>query len=89
MSGNSKVNLPTYIKDGGFETQEDFFQLMTLILTDWFNSNGFFLPSLTDAEVTKLLTLTPTPKQRIWINSTINKIQFLDTTGTLQVVTSV
>lgn len=81
-------NLPPYRADSDYNNQERYQELLNLILSDWFNSDGFVLPALTDAQVTQILARVPVPTQRIWINSTSNKIQFLDTTGTLQTVTS-
>ena len=83
------TDLPQYRADPDYNSQERYQELLNLPLSFWFNPNGFALPALTAAEVTSILALSPVPTQRIWINSTLNKIQFLDTTGTLQTVTSV
>ncbi len=88
MSG--PVDLPQYIKDGDFIGQQDYFQLNAKILTDWFNSNGFFQPSLTNAQVVLLLALsTPPPAGTHWFNTDLNKMQFMGNTNTVQTVTSV
>lgn len=83
------TDLPQYLNYDDAATERRYQELFNLILTGWFNSNGFFLPALSNTEVTSIMALTPTPVQRIWINSNTNKIQFLDTAGALHVVTSV
>ncbi|MEO6077574.1 MAG: hypothetical protein ABIP54_02195 [Candidatus Andersenbacteria bacterium] len=84
MSGG-KINLPTYVIQADQELYQDEFNQT---LRQWFNSDGFFLPALTSAEVVLLMALAPTPVQKVWINSDLNKMQFLDTVGALQTVTS-
>lgn len=82
-------DLPTYIKNGDFIQQEGYFELLSLILTKWLNSNGWLLPTLTDAQVTALLALSvPPEKGTIWFNTTKNKLQFVDNSGATQIVTS-
>ena len=83
------TDLPPYRADSDYTNQERYQELLNLMLTDWFNPNGFALPALSNAQVADILALVPVPTQRIWINSNLNKIQFLDTSGTLQTVTSV
>jgi len=88
MSGLA-VDLPTYIKNGDFPQQEGYFELVSLILTEWLNSNGWLLPTLTDTQVTALLALSSPPQSgTIWFNSTQNKLQFVDNSGGTQIVTS-
>lgn len=83
------TDLPPYRADSDYTNQERYQELLNLTLAFWFNPDGFALPALTAADVVNILALSPVPTQRIWINSTLNKIQFLDTSGTLQTVTSV
>lgn len=88
MSGLA-VDLPQYIKNGDFPQQEGYFELLSLILTGWLNSNGWLLPTLTDAQVATLLALSSPPLSgTIWFNTTQNKLQFVDNTGSTQIVTS-
>jgi len=83
-------DLPPFIKRGNFEEQENFFELFFAILQSWFNSNGFYLPTLTSTQVTALVAQYgsgPWPI-KLWYNSTNNVLQFLDATGAVQTITS-
>jgi len=80
------TDLPVYLQEGN---EENYNEEFNQTLRGWFSSNGFFLPALTSVQVTALMALTPAPQQLQWINSTTNKLQFIDTTGTVQTVTSV
>lgn len=89
MSGGGVVDLPQYIKNGDFLQQEIYFELMNLILTQWFNSNGFFQPSLTSDQVEELLNLPQPPGPGVhWLNTDLNKMQFIDATNVVQTITS-
>lgn len=84
------TDLPTYIKNGDFLQQQTYFELLSLILTRWFNNNGFYQPILTDADVTDILAVpAPPPPGTHWFNTTQNKMQFIDNTGNVQTITSV
>lgn len=79
--------LPTYIKNKDNENfNEEFFET----LRQWFNSDGFYLPTLTNAQEAILMTLNP-PLQpfRQWFNSDIGKLRILVAVGVIQTVTSV
>jgi hypothetical protein len=79
-------DLPTYIKN---ENQERYNTLFNQIITDWFNSSGFFLPTLTNAQVAALVAITPAiPACRVWFNSNLGKMQILVAPGTVETVTS-
>lgn len=89
MSGVSG-DLPQYRRDIDYANQEGYQELLNLILTSWFNSSGFYQPTLTAAQVTQLTTPPAfLPNGTHWLNATLNKMQFVDNTGTIQTVTSV
>lgn len=91
VSGNNYTSddLPSYIKNGDYEQQEGYHELLSLRLTEWFNSNGFFLPTLTNAQVTALLALQTAPYAvRQWYNSDIQELQWLRPDGTVRTITS-
>lgn len=90
LSGASAGNeLPQYRRDDNYANQEGYQELFNLILTQWFNSAGFFQPTLTAAQVTQLTTLPAfLPNGTHWLNATLNKMQFVDATGAIQTVTS-
>lgn len=88
MSGIA-TDLPQYRKDPDYERQESYQELLSLILTAWFNSTGFYQPTLTDAEVMQLMAATPPlPNGTHWLNSDLNKMQFVDATGVVRTITS-
>jgi hypothetical protein len=59
-------------------------------LRQWFSSAGFVMPTLTNVQVTQLLTSTfPPSAGTFWYNSDLNKMQFVGAGNTTQVVTSV
>lgn len=81
------TDLPTYIKNAN---QENYNQLFNQILRSWFNSGGFFMPSLTNAQVADLLALVPAPEPCLfWFNTDVGKMQLLVAVGTVETVTSV
>lgn len=83
------TDLPQFIRKMDFEAQETYFELMSLILTQWFNSSGFFQPTLTNADVVNLLALpTPPTVGTHWYNSDLNKMQFVGSGNVVQTVTS-
>jgi len=84
MSGQSIIDLPQYLNNDDAATERRYQELLNLILTQWFNSQGFSQPIFTAAQVAAL-TLVP---GKHWVNSTLHKMQFVDDTGTIQTVTS-
>lgn len=80
-----KVDLPSYIEQAD---QENYNQEFNQTLREWFNSDGFVLPSLTAAEVISLLALPPVAP-KVWFNSTLGKMQILVNSTTVETVTSV
>lgn len=79
-------DLPTYIQNSN---QENYNVLFNQIITDWFNSSGFFLPTLTNAQVAALVAITPAiPPCRVWFNSDLGKMQILVAANTVETVTS-
>lgn len=92
MSGFT--SLPPYFNNPEYAKQEFYQELLNRNLRDWFRTDiGFFLPGLTDAQIAEVLALVPAPTQRVWMNidslsANYNKIQFLDSLGVLQTVTS-
>ncbi len=87
MSG--VINLPQYLNYDDESTERRYQELFNLILTKWFNTNGFFQPSLTSTQVSTLMGMTPPPENGThWLNTTLNKMQFIDATGVVQTVTS-
>jgi len=80
-------DLPPYIQN---ENQENYHAEFNQTLRDWFNNYGFYLPTLTNAQVTDLLAVVP-PIQafRQWFNSDLGKLQILVAPGTVETVTSV
>lgn len=88
MSG-APVDLPQYRRDIEYKDQEGYHELFNLILTQWFNSNGFFNPTLTNAQVVALLALPQPPlKGTMWYNSDLDKLQFVGAGNVAQTVTS-
>lgn len=95
MSGVAN-DLPQYNRDPNYENQESYQELLSLVLTAWFSSNGFFQPTLTDVQVNQLMGISPPlpdgvpplPNGTHWLNSTVNKMQFVDSTGIVQTITS-
>lgn len=88
MSGIAS-DLPQYRRDTDYANQEGYQELFNLILTAWFNSSGFFQPTLTNAQVTQLMAQTPPlPNGTHWLNSDVNKMQFVDNAGTVRTIIS-
>lgn len=88
---SSPQDLPQYITQPDFESQQPFFILFFALIYEWFNSNGFYLPALTNAQAAAMVAqygVGPWPIKQ-WYNSDSNKLQFLDATGAIQTVTSV
>jgi hypothetical protein len=80
------VNLPSYVKNS---VQENYHEELNETLREWFNSDSFFQPSLTNAQVTALLALTPAIEPcRTWFNTDLGKLQILVAVGTVETVTS-
>lgn len=90
MSGSIiPTNLPKYIEFGTDADKELYNQLLNLVLTLWFNSDGFQLPQLTSTQVTALVALADTTNlARIWYNSTTNALQFMGASNVVQTITS-
>lgn len=89
MSGIA-ADLPNYRRDIDYANQEGYQELLNLVLTAWFSSSGFYQPTLTNAQVTQLMSQMPPLANGVhWLNSNLNKMQFVDNTGTVQTVTSV
>lgn len=90
MSGNNTpIDLPQYREDPLYVNQEGYQRQLNLILTQWFNSNGFFNPTLTNAQVALLMAMTPAPLIGTrWYNSDLDKEQFVGAMG-VQTITSV
>lgn len=89
MSG-ATTDLPQYRRDSDYANQESYQELVSLILTSWFNSAGFYQPTLTTAQVAQLMgQVPPLPNGTHWLNSNLNKMQFVDSTGIVQTITSV
>lgn len=83
------IELPQYLKFATPEQQERYQAQLNLALTQDFNSNGLLLPVLDNAQVATLAGLTNIVIiGRIWLNSDLDKLQFIDTSGTVQTVTS-
>ncbi len=88
MSG--VVNLPTYLDDDSEDVRRVYHQQLNLILLQWFNSNGFFNPTLTNAQVVAILAMTPAPVVgTMWYNSDLDKMQFVGAGNVAQTITSV
>ena len=91
MSGMIYTDLPQFIKgtDEGFQAQEPYFELMSLILTSWFNNSFFYQPNLTNAQETLLLALPIQPPLGAhWFNTDLAKMRLLTAPGTIETVTS-
>ena len=81
------TDLPSYLKQ---QSQENYNEEFNQTLRQWFSSNGFFQPTLTNVQVAALLALSPAPANGLhWLNSDVNKMQFIDSTGMVQTITSV
>lgn len=80
-------NLPKYIRFGNDDDKEGYHELLNLILTTWFNINGFYLPPLTNAQATLVFAANPSPGT-MWYNSDLDKIQFAGASA-IQTITSV
>jgi hypothetical protein len=84
------VDLPQYLNYDDEATERRYQELLNLILTQWFNSNGFFQPTLTNAQVTAILAMTPAPLVGThWYNSDLDKMQFIGAGNVAQTITSV
>jgi hypothetical protein len=80
-------DLPTYIKQDNYENYNE---ELNQTLRQWFNSDGFFLPSLTNAHVAAILALVPAVQPaKIWFNTDLGKAQLLVAVGTVETITSV
>jgi hypothetical protein len=90
MSGTF-TNLPPYFHNPDYAAQEYYQELFNRILSNWFRTDiGFFLPTLTNAQVVTLTGLTPAVQPgRIWFNSDLGKAQILVAVGTVETITSV
>jgi len=85
------ANIPQYAFNAEYSEQEIYQELLNRVLNDWFRTDiGFFLPSLTNAEVATLVAITPAiTAPRIWFNSDLGKAQLLVSAGVTEVITSV
>ncbi len=84
------TDLPQYRADSDYTNQERYQELLNLILSQWFNSDGFFNPTLTNAQVTQVLAATPAPVVgTMWYNSDLDKMQFVGAGNVAQTITSV
>lgn len=80
------TDLPSYIQQKNMENYNEEFNQT---LRNWFSSSGFFQPILNNTQVSELLTLIPAPANGThWLNSDLNKMQFIDATGVVQTITS-
>lgn len=83
------LDLPSYIeqKDQGLYNEE-----LNQTLRQWFNSSGFYQPTLTLIQVDQLIALYAANPTAIsgyhWLNADLNKMQFIDITGVVQTITS-
>ncbi len=91
MSGFGVINeLPQYLQNPDYAWQEPYQGLLNLALTSWFNSSGFWQPTLTNAQVAQLMAQTPPlPNGTHWLNSDKNKMEFVGSDGIVQTITSV
>lgn len=84
------VDLPQYLNFDDEQTERRYQELFNLILTQWFNSNGFFQPTLTDAQVVAILAMVPPPIVGThWYNVTQDKMQFVGAGNVARTITSV
>jgi hypothetical protein len=90
MSGNNSTSndLPSYIKNGDYEQQQAYHELLNTLLRQWLSSNGFQIPTLTSTEITALLALGVQPAGTLIYNSTSDVLQFIGATGAVQTINS-
>lgn len=81
------TNLPQYAANPDYAAQEYYQQLLSAILLQWFNSDGFFQPTLTNAQAAAVFALSP-PLGTHWYNSDLDKMQFVGASA-IQTITSV
>jgi hypothetical protein len=80
------TDLPNYIQQKNMENYNEEFNQT---LRNWFSSSGFYQPMLNNTQVSELLALIPAPANGThWLNSDLNKMQFIDATGVVQTITS-
>lgn len=83
------TDLPSYIQQ---KNMENYNQEFNQTLRNWFSSSGFYQPTLSTAQKNTLLALyalNPTVISGYhWLNSDLNKMQFVDVTGVVQTITS-
>lgn len=83
------TDLPQYRRTPDYAMQEAYQELLCLILTTWFSSNGFYQAQLTAAQVTALLAQpTPPPTGTHWYNVTVDAMQYIDNAGVVKTVTA-
>jgi len=83
------TDLPQYHRDQDYALQEAYQELLCLILTTWFNSNGFFQAQLTNAQVTAILAqdIAPPPGTH-WYNTDDDVMQYIDNAGAVKTITA-
>jgi len=88
MADNNE--LPQYFRDVDYRDQETYQERLNQQLFDWFNSDGFSQPVLTNAQVAVIVALNKAEYLgKHWYNSDLDKMQFLGAGNTTQVITSV
>ncbi len=86
MSG---AYIPVYAENSDYTSQEYYQVLLNTTLALWFNPNGFFQPTLTNAQVAIIVAAGTILAGTHWYNSDLNKMQFMGASNTVQTVTSV
>jgi hypothetical protein len=88
MATQEPITIPTYIKNYDQENyNQQLNQTLRFILD---TKDGFYMPSLSNADVAAMLALVPAVQPcRFWFNTDLGKMQLLVAVGTVETVTSV
>lgn len=79
------VDLPQYLNFDDEQTERRYQELFNLILTQWFNSNGFFQPTLSSVQAASILAMVPSALAGThWYNSDLGGVQFVGNLGKAQ-----
>jgi len=83
------TELPQYRKSEDYAQQEYYQELLCLVLTTWFNANGFYQANITAAQLAAILAFAPQPPPGThWFNTTLDVMQYLDNAGNVETVSA-
>lgn len=89
------TDLPPYIRQASLQADEAFLEVLISILIQWLNSNGFLIPSLTDAQIAAFaagasggISKGLVATGRLVYNSTNDVLQYINSSGTVNTITA-